>query len=71
MKRSFSGDDGGVIEVFALPLTNVEDRLHLGKLQINLHFRSVCTTFAGTKLRIGKEKEKKHDREETSFCTFR
>ena len=28
-----------------VPLTNVGGRLHLGKLQINLHFLSICTTF--------------------------
>ena len=34
---------------FALPFSLGENRLHLRKIQINLVFRSVCTTFAGGK----------------------
>ncbi len=37
------------IHKYFLPLTNVEGRLHLGKTQINLVFRSICTTFAPIK----------------------
>ena len=35
-----------IIHKYFLPLTNVEGRLHLGKTQINLVFRSICTIFA-------------------------
>ena len=39
---------------FALSLTSfeVEDRLHLGKTQINLVFLSICTIFASQRNRI-------------------
>ena len=32
--------------ILLVTLTTVEGRLHLGKTQINLVFRSICTTFA-------------------------
>ena len=35
-----------IIHKYFVPLTNVEGRLHLRKTQINLVFRSICTTFS-------------------------
>ena len=35
--------------ILLVTLTTVEGRLHLGKTQINLVFRSICTTFAHRK----------------------
>jgi hypothetical protein len=35
-----------IIHNFFVPLIDIECRLRLGKTQINLVFRSICTTFA-------------------------
>ena len=37
-----------IFKYLFVPLDFIESRLHLGKIQINLVFRSVYTTFAHT-----------------------